>query len=120
VKKHYPQVQVIGGNIATAAAALALVKAGAFDRLHPYRERVFESVGLAFQHAEQLEANAAQGGLFDFADAPASEPDLLECKPWGVRERLTLEKAAIGFYLSGHLFDEHAAEVLDTQESDRP
>ncbi len=29
VKKHFPQVQVIGGNIATAAAAEALVKAGA-------------------------------------------------------------------------------------------
>jgi IMP dehydrogenase len=29
VKKHYPQVQVIGGNIATAAAALALVDHGA-------------------------------------------------------------------------------------------
>jgi IMP dehydrogenase len=29
VKKHFPQVQVIGGNIATAEAALALVKAGA-------------------------------------------------------------------------------------------
>ncbi len=29
VKKHFPQVQVIGGNIATAAAALALVEAGA-------------------------------------------------------------------------------------------
>jgi IMP dehydrogenase len=29
VKKHYPDVQVIGGNIATAAAARALVKAGA-------------------------------------------------------------------------------------------
>jgi DNA polymerase-3 subunit alpha len=28
-----------------------------------------------------------------------------------VRERLSLEKSAIGFYLSGHLFDEHAAEV---------
>jgi len=89
----------------------ALVKAGAFDTLHAERERVLESVSLAFQHAEQLEANAAQGGLFDFADAPASEPDLLEAKPWGVRERLSLEKAAIGFYLSGHLFDEHAAEV---------
>jgi len=29
VKKHFPQVQVIGGNIATAAAARDLVKAGA-------------------------------------------------------------------------------------------
>ncbi len=29
VKSHFPQVQVIGGNIATAAAALALVEAGA-------------------------------------------------------------------------------------------
>jgi len=29
VKMHYPQVQVIGGNIATAAAARALVEAGA-------------------------------------------------------------------------------------------
>jgi IMP dehydrogenase len=29
VKKHYPNVQVIGGNIATAEAALALVEAGA-------------------------------------------------------------------------------------------
>ncbi len=29
VKKHYPNIQVVGGNIATAAAALALVEAGA-------------------------------------------------------------------------------------------
>ncbi|NOT83338.1 MAG: IMP dehydrogenase [Methylococcaceae bacterium] len=29
IKQHYPQVQVIGGNIATAEAALALVAAGA-------------------------------------------------------------------------------------------
>lgn len=29
IKKHYPEVQVIGGNIATADAALALVAAGA-------------------------------------------------------------------------------------------
>ncbi len=29
IKRHYPEVQVIGGNIATAGAALALVEAGA-------------------------------------------------------------------------------------------
>jgi IMP dehydrogenase len=29
VKKNFPQVDVIGGNIATGAAALALVEAGA-------------------------------------------------------------------------------------------
>jgi DNA polymerase-3 subunit alpha len=31
--------------------------------------------------------------------------------PWGVKERLTAEKTAVGFYLSGHLFDEVAREV---------
>jgi DNA polymerase-3 subunit alpha len=31
--------------------------------------------------------------------------------PWGVKTQLTHEKTAIGFYLSGHLFDEVALEV---------
>jgi DNA polymerase-3 subunit alpha len=35
----------------------------------------------------------------------------VEATPWGVKERLTLEKTAMGFYLSGHLFDEVAREV---------
>ncbi len=92
----------------------ALIKAGAFDSLAPAergRERLMASLDLAFRHAEMLEANANQGGLFDFDDAPAAEPELLEAEAWGVRERLGLEKSAVGFYLSGHLFDEHAAEV---------
>jgi DNA polymerase-3 subunit alpha len=91
--------------------AEALIKAGAFDAITPSREQLMASLDLAFRHAEMLEANANQGGLFDFDDAPASEPDLLEAPTWGVRERLGLEKTAIGFYLSGHLFDEHAGEV---------
>ena len=35
----------------------------------------------------------------------------MDATPWGVKERLTFEKTAIGFYLSGHLFDEVALEV---------
>ena len=41
----------------------------------------------------------------------ARQPDLVDALPWGVKEQLTLEKTAIGFYLSGHLFDEVALEV---------
>jgi DNA polymerase-3 subunit alpha len=35
----------------------------------------------------------------------------VDALPWGIKEQLTLEKTAIGFYLSGHLFDEVATEV---------
>jgi DNA polymerase III subunit alpha len=43
--------------------------------------------------------------------ASDQEPELAEVLPWGVKERLTYEKTAIGFYLSGHLFDEVEREV---------
>jgi DNA polymerase-3 subunit alpha len=94
----------------------ALVKAGAFDSLHGDRAATLASVGLAFDWAETQAANANQGGLFDFGDDSAhgshtQEPPLQPAEPWSVRERLALEKTAIGFYLSGHLFDECEAEV---------
>ncbi len=44
----------------------ALIKAGAFDALHPDRARTLASVGLAFEWADTQAANADQGGLFDF------------------------------------------------------
>ncbi|MCW5636499.1 MAG: DNA polymerase III subunit alpha [Rubrivivax sp.] len=98
----------------------ALVKAGAFDALHPEgcaaRAVLLASVGLAFDWAEAQAVNALQGGLFDFADgdthgSSTQEPAFVHAVPFGVRERLTHEKAALGFYLSGHLFDAWADEV---------
>ena len=92
----------------------ALIKAGAFDALEPHRAGLFASVALAFDYADTQLANADQGGLFDFGDSHAAstnEPDLVLSEPWGLKEQLTLEKTAIGFYLSGHLFDEAEAEV---------
>ena len=47
----------------------------------------------------------------DTHGSSTQEPDLVEVLPWGVREQLTQEKSAVGFYLSGHLFDEMALEV---------
>jgi len=92
----------------------ALIKAGAFDLLHPERSEVVASIGLAFEYADTQAAHADQGGLFDFGDshgASTTEPDLVAAKPWSIKERLSLEKIALGFYLSGHLFDQSGAEV---------
>jgi DNA polymerase III subunit alpha len=95
-------------------AVEALIKAGAFDALHPDRASALASVGLAFDWADAQEVNEHQGGLFDFDDSHAAstqEPALIKAEPWSIKERLTAEKAALGFYLSGHLFEEYAPEV---------
>ncbi|MES2973319.1 MAG: DNA polymerase III subunit alpha [Pseudomonadota bacterium] len=92
----------------------ALIKAGAFDSLQLNRASLIASVDRAFDFANATAANANQGGLFDMSDSHAAstqEPDLVEAMPWGVKERLTHEKTAVGFYLSGHLFDEVELEV---------
>jgi DNA polymerase-3 subunit alpha len=93
----------------------ALIKAGAFDSLHLNRAELLASIDRAFDFANATAANANQTGLFDLGDdshgSSTQEPDLVEALPWGVKERLTHEKTAVGFYLSGHLFDEVAMEV---------
>ncbi|MFZ4286491.1 DNA polymerase III subunit alpha [Variovorax sp. HJSM1_2] len=93
----------------------ALIKAGAFDAIQLNRAALSASIDLAFAYAATNVANADQGGLFDMMEdshgSMAQEPDLVETTPWGVKEQLTLEKTAVGFYLSGHLFDEVRAEV---------
>ncbi len=95
-------------------AVEALVKAGAFDALHAERASVLASISLAFDWADTQEVNQSQGGLFDFGDSHAAsthEPALIAADTFTVRERLSFEKAALGFYYSGHLFEEYAAEV---------
>jgi DNA polymerase-3 subunit alpha len=92
----------------------ALIKAGAFDNIERNRASLLASVGLAFEHADVQEAHAHQGGLFDMEDSPASstqEPPLVWATPWAIREGLAHEKTAVGFYLSGHLFDEYGQEI---------
>ena len=96
----------------------ALIKAGAFDTLQQNRAAMLDSVELAFDFASAAEANANQGGLFDMMGgddaahgSSTQEPELSDATPWGVKERLTLEKTAMGFYFSGHLFDEVSREI---------
>ena len=44
-------------------------------------------------------------------DVSSSAATLVASREWTDAERLTNEKAALGFYLSGHPFAEHAAEL---------
>ena len=94
----------------------ALIKAGAFDTVQLNRAALVESIDRAFDFAAASAANANQHGLFDMGGeddhgSSTQEPELVEALPWGVREQLMQEKSAVGFYLSGHLFDEMALEV---------
>ncbi|MBV5297148.1 MAG: DNA polymerase III subunit alpha [Rhodoferax sp.] len=94
----------------------ALIKAGAFDTLNRNRASLLASVDLAFEFGAATLANANQCSLFDMGGGDAhgsstEEPALVQATPWGVKETLTFEKTAVGFYLSGHLFDEVAEEV---------
>ena len=94
----------------------ALVRSGAFDSLQRNRASLAASIDRAFDFSTATVANANQGGLFDMMgeDAHGSstqEPELVDMLPWGVKEQLTNEKTAVGFYLSGHLFDAVEREV---------
>jgi DNA polymerase-3 subunit alpha len=94
----------------------ALIKAGAFDSLHMNRAALSASIDRAFEFSNATTANANQGGLFDMLGddshgSSTQEPDLVDVMPWGIKERLLLEKTAVGFFLSGHLFDAVEREV---------
>jgi DNA polymerase-3 subunit alpha len=82
----------------------ALVRAGAFESLDANRARLLASVGRALEAAEQAERQASQESLFGDAAAPRGEHALVEAAPWDLKQKLTEEKSALGFYLSGHLF----------------
>ena len=89
----------------------ALIRAGAFDSVHANRAQLLASVSKALESAEQVAAAANQVSLFDLDDDSHARPELLNEPAWTEKRKLQEEKAAIGFYLSGHLFSAYEAEV---------
>jgi DNA polymerase-3 subunit alpha len=64
------------------------------------------------ESAEQAEASANQVSLFDIDDSGFDDrPQYLDAPEWTEKEKLTEEKSALGFYLSGHLFNAYADEA---------
>jgi len=91
-------------------AVEALIRAGAFDAVEPRRSMLFASVGIALSEAEKAERSAAQVSLFGDSRDEAGHA-LVVAREWTETERLAHEKAALGFYLSGHLYTAFAQEL---------
>ncbi|MBF0350496.1 MAG: DNA polymerase III subunit alpha [SAR324 cluster bacterium] len=95
-----------------------LIKCGAFDSLHSNRAQLFESLEEAVHLGQefQREADPYQNSLFDLLsaeDVKNTETPLVfkDIRDWPNKERLRLEKEALGFYVSGHPLDNYMSEV---------
>ena len=91
----------------------SLIKSGAFDTLHPNRASLLASVDVALQAANHAAEHAHQSNLFDAEETMGEQwqAELENVPMWTLREKLAQEKIALGFYLSGHLFDEYEVEA---------
>jgi len=90
----------------------SLIRAGAFDCLGVDRAILLASVSFAMECAEQEAKAANQVSLFgdDNADLVAP-PEYVKAEIFTDRQKLAEEKIALGFYLSGHMFDSFAPEA---------
>ena len=89
----------------------SLIRAGAMDCFGTDRAIMLASVGLAVEAADQAEASANQVSLFGNDDVLLAPVEYVKVAPWTEKEKLTEEKAALGFFLSGHLFHAYADEA---------
>ncbi|HZJ52794.1 MAG TPA: DNA polymerase III subunit alpha [Myxococcaceae bacterium] len=99
----------------------ALVKAGAFDFEGRSRRQLFESVEKALERGASAQRDRAVGqsslfGLLEDAGRPGpaasvARPEYTPAEEWPEKERLAMEKEAIGFYVSGHPLHQYAREL---------
>jgi DNA polymerase III subunit alpha len=89
-------------------ACEALICAGALDAFGP-RAQLLAGLDVAYGEvqARAAEEAAGQGSLFEAAgeDVERPLPELPDVPEWPEQDRLTREKEALGFYISGHPLD---------------
>jgi len=90
----------------------SLIRAGAMDAFGVDRAILLASVAFAMEAAGQAAAAANQVSLFGGDDSDlVAPPEYVKALPWTDRQKLAEEKIALGYYLSGHMFDSYAGEV---------
>ncbi len=89
----------------------SLARAGAFDTINDNRCQVVSSIGFALEAAEQLARSEGQATLFATTGREISGRVLFDANSWTLEQSYRKEKEALGFYLTGHLFDIYQSEV---------
>ncbi|HEY7194305.1 MAG TPA: DNA polymerase III subunit alpha [Gemmatimonadales bacterium] len=92
----------------------SLIDSGACDSLGGERSQLVAALDHAFSEAQvrQQERSAGQHGLFgEETPLPTPHSPLPEVALWTEHERLTREKAVLGFFISGHPLAKYRAEV---------
>ncbi|MES2161671.1 MAG: DNA polymerase III subunit alpha [Pseudomonadota bacterium] len=90
----------------------SLIRAGAFDCLNIDRAILLATVSFAMECADQEAKAANQVSLFGGDDSDlVAPPEYVKAAPFTDRQKLAEEKIALGFYLSGHMFDSFAPEA---------
>ncbi|AZY49540.1 DNA polymerase III subunit alpha [Bordetella avium] len=101
----------VGKHAVNRRTIEALIRAGAFDTIESNRAAMLASVGTAMEAAEQAARSANQASLFGDDSSEVVAGELTKVAPWNLHTQLTEEKAALGYYFSGHLFDAWRDEV---------
>jgi DNA polymerase III subunit alpha len=87
----------------------SLIRAGAFDKLDPNRAALLAGVSLAIGAAEHANNHVGQDNLF--GDDVGVQHELPKVIEWVPEQQLQEEKAALGYYLSGHPYLGHRNEI---------
>ncbi len=126
-KSLYHFTESVPLNAVTRATIEALIKSGAYDRLHEgsHRAAMMQALEEAIRAGQRI-ASDRNSGQMNFFDTLGDDPDhdttcsthehaaakLPDVTPWSVHEQLTHEKSVLGFYVSSHPLDQHR-ELLD-------
>ncbi|MCK6528187.1 DNA polymerase III subunit alpha [Myxococcota bacterium] len=104
----------------------ALIKCGAFDSLGYRRAALFEGLDKLMERANQAARDREVGQFSLFgggakAAAPQGGYRVPDVPEWPERKRLSLEKEALGFFITGHPMRSYAQEIkrytTDTTET---
>jgi len=104
----------IDSSKSTRKVLEALIKGGAMDCFSPSRAALMAHLPYALQAAEQQQNNLDAGITDMFGSISAVETEehnLPGCEAWDEKQRLVLEKEALGLFLTGHPLNLIEAEI---------